>query len=78
MSKTLEAAVERSRLLMALGDSSHTAAVVSETTSELEQLKGQIEKLTEMVAAIPVRHAAACEEAALPLLAISDGFFRLF
>ena len=53
--KTLDAAVERSRLLMALRDSSHTAAVVPETASELEQLKEQVEKLTEMVAAIPVR-----------------------
>ena len=35
---------------MALGDSGHTAAVVPETASELEQLKEQVEKLTEMVA----------------------------
>ena len=57
--KTLDAAVERSRLLMALGDSSHMAAVVPQTASELEQLKEQVEKLTEMVAAIPVRQQRA-------------------
>ena len=35
---------------MALGDSSHTAAVVPEMASKLEQLKEQVEKITEMVA----------------------------
>ena len=41
-------------VLMALGDSGHMVAVMPENASELEQLKEQVEKLTEMVAAIPV------------------------
>ena len=47
----------------------HTAAIVPETTSELEQLKEQVEKLTGMVVAIPVRQqcATVCEETVLPL-----------
>ena len=53
--KTLDAVVKHSRLLMSLGDSGHAAAVLPETTSKLEQLKEQVEKLTEMVEAIPVR-----------------------
>ena len=51
--KTLEAAVERARLLamMTLDDQAH-AAVVREEASDVEQLKEQIGKLTEQVAAL--------------------------
>lgn len=44
---------------MALGDSGHMAAVVLEMASKLEQLKEQVEKITEMVAVIPVRQQRA-------------------
>ena len=49
--KTLEAAVERARLLMTLDDQAH-AAVVREGAGDVEQLKEQIGKLTEQVAAL--------------------------
>ena len=49
--KTLEAAVERARLLMTLDDQAH-ATVVREGAGDVDQLKEQIGKLTEQVAAL--------------------------
>ena len=49
--KTLEAAVELARLLMTLDDQAY-AAVVREGAGDVEQLKKQIGKLTEQVAAL--------------------------
>ena len=52
--KTLDAAVECSRLLMALGDSGHMAACSARNDQRIGTVKGEVEKLTDMVAAIPV------------------------
>ena len=49
---SLEKAIERARLLMAV-ETPHTAAVSTDTTqSDLQELKGQISLLTEQVAAL--------------------------
>ena len=52
--KELEKTVEQARLLMALDDQEHAAAVTTEN-GQLKELKEQVTELTERVAALTTR-----------------------